>query len=245
MSCIFCRDSVSEEKIEHILPESLGGKDWACLPPGLVCGSCNQYFGSKVESLALGSFPFLPFRLMLGIPTKKGKSAKMKIHLGELKASFLSGLIGIEPDSKDIECAIEKGRITQFRLLAEPTEPIAICRLLLKMAIEIIAIDSKEEALSEKYDAARTFARAPKRNSKWWFLIHTDHKELFNKFKFGVSYSEWIKNIELRVSEIGGAEMFVLKLLDITIMAPLMENIIPHNLDELPEPEYRLFEVKQ
>lgn len=59
MNCIFCKqDSRASRKVEHILPESLGGGDWACLPIGCVCDDCNQYFGSKIEQRAIACYPF-------------------------------------------------------------------------------------------------------------------------------------------------------------------------------------------
>jgi hypothetical protein len=103
MNCIFCNGITNASTIEHILPESLVSKKWAVLPPGFVCKSCNQYFGSKVESLALASFPFLPFRLLLAIPAKHKKPPKMQTYLGTVKSNFLPSQIGIDPISPEVE----------------------------------------------------------------------------------------------------------------------------------------------
>ncbi len=55
---------------EHILPDSLGGGDWAILPEGLFCDNCQNIFGSSIEQQALADYPFVNFRTLLGIPTK-------------------------------------------------------------------------------------------------------------------------------------------------------------------------------
>lgn len=247
VSCIFCLKSFDDRTIEHILPESLGGKEWACLSEGLVCGKCNQYFGAKVEPLALGSFPFLPFRLMLGIPTKKGAAPKMDTQYGTLRGSPLPGHIGIDPSSR--REGIAAGTITTMRIIAEPSEPVAVCRFLLKMALEVLAQDSADDARSTHYDDARRFARSPARGAQWWFLLHIDHTALFEKFRRGISRRDWADGVSLRVAEYAAGdgrvvEVFHLSLLDMSLVAPMHAHILPPELDNLPEPEYRLFRVK-
>lgn len=247
MSCIFCCQSAHHCTAEHILPESLGGKEWACLPDGLVCGKCNQYFGSKVEPLALGSFPFLPFRLMLGIPTKKGAAPKMDTPYGTLHGNPLPGRIDIEPSGRGQE--IVAGTITQMRIIAEPSQPVAVCRLLLKMALEVVAHDSPADARSERYADSHRFARNPAPGAEWWFLLHTDHAALFEKFRRGVSRRDWTDGVSLRVTEYPVedgriAEVFHLSLLDMSLIAPMHAHILPPIMDDLPEPDFRLFRVK-
>jgi hypothetical protein len=243
MNCIFCNNIADTSTVEHILPESLGGKEWAILPPGLVCTGCNQYFGSKVESLALASFPFLPFRLLLGVPTKHDKPPKMQTHLGTAKSSLFPGQIGLDPISPEVEDAIEQGRITQLRILAEPTEALAVCRLLLKMGLEVVASDSPKAVYNSKFDLARQFARTPSRNTQWWFLLYANHEKLFERFSHGVSQKDWAEGVRLEITEVEGAEVFHLKLLDMDLITPLEGNVLPPTMDGLPEPEYRLFNV--
>lgn len=243
MTCIFCKKPVDNVSVEHILPESLGGKQWVCLPPGVVCSGCNQYFGSKVEAAALDSFPFLPLRLILGIPTKKGKPAVMDSHLGQLRGSLIAGSVGLDPGSREIEHSILQGDITQIRILAELTEPLAVMRLLLKMGLETLALHSQEFTLTKVFDRAREFARAPKRGSKWWFLMHTNHEKLFGKMQSGVTKQEWAEEVSLETKNIEGAQTFVLRFLGITVIAPLSETELASSMRTLSEPEYRLFEI--
>lgn len=244
MRCIFCNNDASSSTTSHILPVSLGGEEWACLPEGIVCCKCNQYFGEKVESLALRSFPFLPFRLLLGIPTRKKKQPNMPSHLGTFKGSHVSGQLGLEPASHEIKGLVHNGEITQIRILAEPTEPEAVCRMLVKMGLEVVANDSLAEARSGSFDVAREFARRPARNTKWWFMIHTDHEALFSKFKNGVSIRDWVSNVSMSVVQEEHVEVFRLQLLDMTIITPLNDCVLPPSMENLHEPEYRLFEIK-
>lgn len=229
--------------MSHILPASLGGEKWACLAHGLVCSGCNQYFGEKVESRALTSFPFLPFRLLLGIPTKKGRAPTMQTYLGTLRSGVSAGQVGIDPCSAEMEAAIEADEISQVRILAEPTEPLAVARMLVKMGLEVVAADNEEDAHDPRFDSARTFARFPERGAAWWWFMGTDHVGLFNKFRCGVTVQEWQQGVSLSVHQFHDFEAFRLQLLDMVIFTPLDVRVAPPDMSEFPEPDNRLFEV--
>ena len=243
-TCIFCQQPAIGASVSHILPASLGGGAWACLPDGVVCGQCNQYFGEKVENLALQSFPFLPFRVFLGIPTRKGKSPKMATRLGEVRGSMKLGRIGLDPLNEKVEKSIHEGRITQLRILAEPTEPTAVCRMLVKMGIEVVAQDSPEDARGSKFDSARNFARFPGRGMAWWFVISTNHAELFSKFRNGIGIRDWLSGVNLSVHQFDEFEIFRLQLMDMIIFTPLDIRVFSPDMREFPEPDYRLFRVR-
>lgn len=229
--------------MSHILPASLWGQEWACLPDGLVCKQCNQYFGEKVEKLALDSFPFLPFRVLLGIPTRKGTAPKMSTRSGTVKGSLRPGQIGIDPASPEVEKALQSGRITQVRIIAEPTEPIAVCRMLVKMGLEVVARDSPDDAREMKFDSARVFARSPVKGTHWWFVISTNHELLFSRFMNGISTKDWIDGVNLTVCQFDEFEAFRLQLLDMIIFTPLDGRVLPPDMKEFPEPDYRLLRV--
>jgi hypothetical protein len=236
--CIFCRQTAKDSTVEHVLPESMGAGDWACLPPGLVCKGCNQYFGSKVEPFALASFPFLPFRVMMGIPTKKGRPPKLRAWQGEMLPGPKPGTFGFNPATQELEQGITTGQITQVTILAEPTAPEAVCRLLLKMGLELVAADNHDDALGPKFDAARQAARAPKRGTSWWFLIQMNYQRLFSKFKTGVTWKEWGNGVRLEVIDVEGVEMFHLQMLDMSLLTPLENRIQPSG--DFSEPEQML-----
>ncbi len=243
MRCIFCNGDSSNSTTNHILPASLGGGQWACLPKGIVCSNCNQYFGDKVERLALESYPFSPFRISLGIPTRKGKAPKVNTHLGTIKGSPFLGIIGIDPISSEVEQGIDSGRITQIRILAEPTKPIAVCRMLVKMGLEVIANDSLDDALSQKFDLARVFARNPVKGTQWWFMVCTDHRKLFSRFTCGITKKDWFNGVNLSVSQFDEFEAFRLQLLDMIIITPLDSRVMCPNKNEFSEPDCRIFSV--
>jgi hypothetical protein len=82
MRCIFCKsDSSSSRSVEHIIPESLGNTEHV-LPPGVVCDSCNNYFGGKIEQPLLASGFFTQVRARNNVANKKGRFPPVEgIHL--------------------------------------------------------------------------------------------------------------------------------------------------------------------
>lgn len=96
--CIFCKSTRRAFTTrEHILPELLGGKDWALLPMGMFCDMCQNLFGSHLEQLALKDYPFSLLRVLFGIPTKKGKAPWVSIGKEALRASSVQGTVGYDP----------------------------------------------------------------------------------------------------------------------------------------------------
>jgi hypothetical protein len=71
MECIFCRKSSDDSKsVEHIIPESLGGKEHA-LWQSSVCDGCNNHFASKAEKKLLRQPYFIRIRHRNIIRSKK------------------------------------------------------------------------------------------------------------------------------------------------------------------------------
>ena len=145
MECIFChKDSSTSKSIEHIIPESLGNKDYF-LPCGYVCDECNHYFAIKVEKELLSRPYFVSMRSRNEILTKKGKLVREKmIFPGALKCCEVemkmtrNGLIASLNDMALYEL-IKAGKIrTMIGLyIPEPEYPKAIMsRFLAKCAYE-------------------------------------------------------------------------------------------------------------
>ncbi len=241
--CIFCRTkSGTFTTREHILPESLGGGDWAILPDGLFCNSCQNKFGSEIEQQALGNYPFSFFRVYSGIPTKKGKPPWFKSGEGIIRASLQPGTVSYDP-APIFEKATIKGRKTQIRLLAHPLKPDMVCRFLLKMGIEVVAWDSNQDIFCSKFDKVRQYALTGEKKDKWWYLQRERIDMASCYFTKGVMRDEWADNVKLEVVKLDGEqEMFHLSLLYLDMMVPLTSMITP-KLEELEEPEYRLFYV--
>lgn len=225
---------------EHVLPESLGGGEWAILPDDLFCDSCQNKFGSEIEQQALGDYPFSFLRVFLGIPTKKGKAPWFKTGEGIIRASLQPGTFGYDP-TRLFESAILEDQKTQIRILAHPLKPEMICRFLLKMGIEVVAWDNHQDVFCQKFDEARNFALTGKKDSKWWYLQRERVDLASHFFDQGVTSEEWAENVRLEVIKLEGKqEIFHLSLLYIDMLVPLTSKVIPE-LNKLNEPEYRLF----
>lgn len=157
MECIFChKDSSTSKSIEHIIPESLGNKDYF-LPSGYVCDECNHYFAIKVEKELLSQPYFVSMRSRNGILTKKGKFVREKmIFPGALKSSEVEMKMtrkGLMASFNDMELyeLIEAGKVrTMIGLyIPEPEYPNAIMsRFLAKCAYEFFLFIMSEK----KYD---------------------------------------------------------------------------------------------
>jgi hypothetical protein len=239
--CIFCMTKKGPFSTrEHVLPESLGGGEWAVLPNGLLCDSCQNKFGSEIEQQALGDYPFSLLRTFLGIPTKKGKAPWFKSWEGIIRASLLPGTVGYDP-APVFEQAVLEGEKTQIRLLAHPLKPDMICCFLLKMGIEVVAWDNEQDVFCSKFDEARRFALTGEKTGKWWYLQRERMDMVSRCFTQGITPDEWANNVKLEVAKMEGEhEMFHLSLLYLDMWVPLTRVITPQ-VEGLEEPEYRLF----
>jgi hypothetical protein len=242
--CIFCKTSTGAFSTrEHILPESLGGDEWAVLPDGLFCDRCQNRFGSEIEQQALGDYPFSFLRVFLGIPTKKQKAPWFRSWEGTLRASLRPGQVGYDP-APPFEQATTEGRKTQIRLIAHPIRPEMICRMLIKIGIEVVAKDDPVDVFHERYDAARVFALEGRKSGDWWYLQREDIDAASRFIAQGVSPNEWRDGVQLSTSELEDhAELFHLHLLYLDFLVPLDLRIQPPSMTDMPEPEYRLFIV--
>ncbi len=242
--CIFCKSTTGKFTTrEHILPESLGGGDWAVLPEGLLCDKCQNFFGSSIEQQALADYPFSYFRVFSGIPTKKGKPPWFASWEGTIKASLHPGIFVYEPP-EIFRNAVEEGRKSVIRLLAHPLKPQIVCRFLLKMGLEVVATDNTKAVFDKKFDKARTFALLGEKRQDWCYLQQEDHPAASYYITQGITALEWVNNLKLETVVIeDDAEVFHLKLMYLDFITPLDSRILPPLKDNLPEPEYRLFIV--
>jgi hypothetical protein len=236
--CIFCKTTVGPFGTrEHILPESLGGGDWAILPPELYCDGCQNRFGSAIEQQALADYPFSLLRVLMGIPTKKDKAPWMPSWEGKLTGSLTPGTFGYDP-APQFEDAILAGTKTQMRIVAHPSKPGMICRTLLKMGLETLAADDPNEVFDERFDAARQYALLGTKDRPWWYLQIEDIESVTECCHGGAG------EVGLEIVEVEAqAEAFHLRLLYLDMVTPLIPAMSPPPLDGLPEPKFRLFVV--
>jgi hypothetical protein len=239
--CVFCNTTSGLFSTrEHVLPEALGGGDWAILPDGLFCDSCQNKFGSEIEQQALGDYPFSFFRVFLAIPTKKRKSPWFDSSEGIIRASLRRGTVGYDP-APFFQQATSKGKKTQMRLFAHPHKPEMICRFLIKMGIEVVASDDEQAVFSPIFDEARLFALTGEKTRKWWYFQRERMDIALNYFTEGITKREWGDGVKLEVVNLDyGQEIFRCSLLYLDLIVPLTSMIRPA-LEGLEEPEYRLF----
>ncbi len=139
--CAICQNGSSFSTREHIVPESLGN-DLVVLAPGWVCDSCNNVC-SSFESRALCSSILGVERCRLGVITKKQKPATAQLH----GVTWFS-----EPSAPDNVLSAEAtwsqipvlwradGSLGSIVVPLHDESNRDLCRLLLKMGIELLAV---------------------------------------------------------------------------------------------------------
>lgn len=236
IACIFCGSKGPFKSTSHIVPESLGGPNSLIAPAGITCDVCNQYFGQKIECKALGSFPFSIYRTINSVPTKKGKMTSIQADIGAVHASGKPGTFAVDPSREAVAIAIQNDEITSFRIVAEVTEPLASCRMLIKMGLELLAKHSYGVATSDRVSHAVTYARRPKRGDGWWFALHLDPEKVITAHQ---APGEDAFSVE--IIERGGLLCSIFRLPGITALTPLEQC---HPISSLPDgPLYRLIQV--
>lgn len=229
--CIFCgtTDSSQFTTKEHIIPESLIGGTFALLPDGFYCDSCQNIFGSTIEQQALGDYPFINFRVLFSVPTKKKKAPWMKTIVGKMYAGGNIGLIGLDEND-----STKKSEFKHIMLPSSSKKPDMILRLLLKIGIEVIAASQCPEMVyDQRYNAARHYALTGEKSSKWFYIINHD-MDTFNKYiqSGQITIEEWKSNINTYIKyEDIGVEVLYLKIIYLDFIVPLTENVLPN--DEL------------
>lgn len=229
--CIFCltTDKSLFNTREHIIPESLGSEDWAILPEGLFCDNCQNIFGSSVEQQALLAYPFIDFRVLMGIPTKKGKAPWFEYLEGQLYSSGKGiGSLRYIPN-KYFEESTRSGRKTHTIISTSTDKTDMVLRTLLKIGIETFAadIETKDEVFDKKFDSAREYALKGRKNRKWFYIIRDDQNKLNEILKKGqITTTFWYHNFFATVYEDFDSIFLHLKLLYLDIMAPLTENVL-------------------
>lgn len=162
--CLFCRRrSVSFERVEHPIPESLGNDDFI-LPPGWVCDGCNQYFGSKIEARVLSMPPFSIERAAFSVRTKKGHLPHHKDDGFALAATGFGGTLAIVEGNTAAAL-----RVMQTGVYIPDTPPgydDLVARFLLKIGLEIV-LAQQVDVYDKGYDLARRCARYGERVHEW------------------------------------------------------------------------------
>lgn len=236
--CIFCltTEPTKFNTKEHILPESLGGGDWAILPEGLYCDGCQNIFGSSIEQQALSDYPFINLRTLLGIPTKKNKAPWFNYWEGKLSSAGVPGRIIYEPN-KYFKKSFEDGTKTLTIIPAMTRKPNMVLRTLLKIGLETIAADNGDTKIfDERFDPARKFALTGIKSYDWPYLFieHTDKLNLYIKNIVPDEEDSFFMDIyDYDINQ----EYLHLHILYLDFFVPLIENVVidPAIVEGLPK----------
>jgi hypothetical protein len=238
--CIFCETDSPSTNTEHIVPESLGGDDVRVAPHGSVCNRCNQYFGTKVEQVALRSFPFNLHRVMMGVPSKKGNPHEIVMPEGRLRGAPFSGIAGFDPigEVPDGETKLE----LRFSTLVD--QPLAVCQLMLKMGLEFAAYSGLSRERLGDYLDARRFARCPRRGSGWWSLLEFDQGEAIESWQSSrvESIVSGFPHTEIR--RIETADIFVFGLPGFLFMTPMHAHVLEPEGAAYPGPRFQIIRAR-
>lgn len=237
--CIFCliENELEFNTKEHILPESLGGGDWAILPEGLYCDKCQNLFGSTIEQQALADYPFINLRTLIGIPTKKGKAPWFKYWEGNLHSAGQPGRIVYEPNPI-FKSAFESGQKTLTIIPAMTKKPHMVLRTLLKIGLETIAANDVDEVFKSKYDAARNYAVKGTKDYPWFYIQYEDN-EMLQKYLQAIQWPDHHCYMDVHYIN---AELTILHLrvYYLQFMVPLVENVIMDKNHPFNEPHERV-----
>lgn len=145
--CIFCGADSSESKsVEHIIPESLGNKEYV-LPRGVVCDKCNNYFARKIEGPVLSLDGFKQLRFYNLIENKAGRIPESDALIcgDKVKAKWIktggneqSLLLELNPETvyKMMENPPEMFITRGYDLQDDESHRYDVSRFLAKLAVE-------------------------------------------------------------------------------------------------------------
>lgn len=205
MNCIFCDGAGPFTTREHIIPESLGNDD--LIITGIVCDSCQKYFGKEVEQFVLSKTPFAFWKVFYGIKSKKGVVAPIDLSLpskqkGRLPSTHNAGEKGIVFASEEEELAVEiddpvvirailDGSKSDFRFVLTPLILVQIGRFLGKIAIELIYSSRSPEENTSSLSELAKYARYGTTDEIWPILCGTLTSKL----------SDWTKTLDPELEE--------------------------------------------
>lgn len=207
MKCIFCKnDSSNSKSVEHIIPESLGNKK-NTLSKGIVCDSCNNYFGNKIEKNVLEMPYFKSLRSRIMIENKKGKIPRISgftKNKEEVEITFsLNGDNTLEvlyKDEKTLRTLLSHNEIYVPFIPEPPENDLLISKFIGKIAIEALAkrVSSVEDwqndfIENESLDQLRDFVRYGKGYPIWPYYIRRIDGE--NQIKYDKKSNKFFEKL--------------------------------------------------
>jgi len=162
------------------VPECLGND--TDILEGVICGSCQNYFGREIEKPALEKTPIAFWRTYLGIRTKKKHPPSVNLDpppRGAMPALHPASDIGVgfsahEDGSTSIDLdnsAFRQGLLLQdgheYRMVLSPWHLSIMGRFLGKIGLEYVALADLDKAFSAKFDDIRLFVRYGSTKHLW------------------------------------------------------------------------------
>lgn len=163
IGCLFCRRTDRPfSSVEHILPESMGNKEWI-LPPGVVCDTCNNGALAAAEKDLCEFFPIKAVRTMTATQNKKGRYPELRFGAGTMQhdGETLSIVVNDEDDDETLKEVGRNGSVVHLRTNIRSDRPISqkatrrVSASLLKAALELAVNDCPELAYSPSLDYVR------------------------------------------------------------------------------------------
>lgn len=193
MNCIFCKENSTDSiNLEHIIPESLGNKNYI-LERGIVCDKCNNYFATKIEKILLDIDYYVSLRARNYIKNKRGKIPTERIifHgsdcISEIKRPKNTDILYIVSNDLNYFEKIINGKNKNMSFSVElmpPFENYYVSRFLAKVAVEVLALRLKvhpqglDYLINEiQFDVIREYARYGKRYENWPYYVRKIYEE--------------------------------------------------------------------
>lgn len=178
--CLFCRTQGNFRTREHIVPESLGND--TDIVEGVICSSCQNYFGKEIEKATLGQTPIAFWRSYLGIQTKKKRLPSVNLDplaggampafhpISDTGIGFSAhedGSTSIDVDSSVFIQKLLSQDKGEYRMVLSPWHVSIIGRFLGKMGLEYVALADLDCAFSVQFDDIRSFVRYGSTKHLW------------------------------------------------------------------------------
>lgn len=179
-NCLFCKQPGVFQTREHIVPESLGND--TDILKGVICNSCQNYFGREIEKAALEQTPIAFWRSCLGIRTKRRHLPSVNLDpplRGAIPAFHPTSDTGIGfsahengSTSIDVDNSAFIQRLLpkdegEYRMVLSPWHLSIIGRFLGKMGLEYVALSDLDYAFSTQFEDIRSFVRYGSRKHLW------------------------------------------------------------------------------
>lgn len=187
-TCLYCQAHGPFTTVDHVIPESLGNDD--LLLEGDVCDRCQAYFGKEVERYVLEKTPIAVWRVILGIPTKKGRPPSVSVSQSHVqKGTFPErnrhhdnvgftahpdGTTSVDINDDEIVRDIADGTKGQFNLVLTPKLLHMLGRFLGKIGLGILAISDGVRARDSRFDRVRRYARFGEFEELWPIFSYSE-----------------------------------------------------------------------